>query len=218
MNETEVYKKFVKPGDVVYDIGAYVGEMSKTFIANGAAQVYAFEPAKDNYNQLINNCAELPIAVFNVALHEKAYHAVTRFKDCSDGADKEQPIEYVILKDFISGKKLNSPDFIKMDIEGMEGIVLKTVQFLLETTRSIVYAEIHANPRTSTHQSYEDNPHFRYHDEGGFDFNILKTLGYRYFHLDSGNLHFRELSPEEDFNPVEGSFGGTLMLPKEIAF
>jgi hypothetical protein len=68
------------------------------------------------------------------------------------------------------------PNFIKLDIEGMESLVLKTFKFLFESSRPTMYVEIHAAQRGNLIQNYEDNPHWKWVEEGGFDFNLLKKL------------------------------------------
>lgn len=212
MNELTVYQKYINSEDIVYDIGAYHGEMTNIFAVK-AKKVYAFEPSKRNFGQLLLNATADNITCFNLALHEKEFKIQTKFKDCG-GEDPAQDISYVILENFIKSRSIELPNFVKMDIEGMEGVVLNTCKFLFKSSRPIMYVEIHAAPRDSACQRYEHNPHFLYSEQGGFDFNLLKQYQYRYFHLNSGNLYFKELSAGDDYNPREGSFGGTLMIPQ----
>ena len=43
MNEFDLYSPYIKGGDIAYDIGAHIGEISVQMKNNGA-DVYAFEP------------------------------------------------------------------------------------------------------------------------------------------------------------------------------
>lgn len=215
MHEFDTYKNYINSGDVVYDIGAHVGEMSRMFADKGA-HVYAFEPSKNNMPRLLGNVGDNKnVTVFNVALGEKNYDCVTQFKDCSTDyidetgrkQDTEQEISYVNLQDFMALNKLPNPHFIKMDIEGMESVVMNSMTFLLEGARPIFYIEIHAKPRNLDIQDYEDNPHWKWPDQGGFDFDTFKN--YHYAKVDPVSTTIEEGS----FNPREGEHKGYLFIP-----
>jgi FkbM family methyltransferase len=211
MNEFEIYKNFVPTNSVIYDIGAHIGAMSNFFIENGAKHVYAFEPSAYNLPELKNNTNHHSnITVFDVALSNESNVYNTRFKDCRlDGElDREQNIKYVILENFIKENNLDLPNFIKLDIEGMESIVLTTFDFLFTGSRPIIYVEIHAAERGATYQNYRHNPHWRWPQDGGFDFNKLKKFNYKII-LNNGT----ELDFNLDYNPKENSHTSYILLP-----
>lgn len=206
------YDKFIKPGDVVYDIGAHEGEMSVGFLQRGARVVYAFEPSPLNLPQLkaissIHNS----IKICDIALHEREYSCVTRFKDCKRGAplDQEQNIKYVILENYVKNNKLELPDFIKIDIEGMESIILKGFEFLFAGKRPIIFVEIHAAPK-GDRQDYPDNPHWVWPEDGGFDFNSIKNHNYVYM-----NENAQLVNNDQNFNPLPGHHKGGVLIPIE---
>ena len=205
------YEKYLNRGDVVYDIGAHVGEMTTIFVNGGAKVVYAFEPSPFNINKLIAKTKNLDkVKVFDVALHEVKYDCSTKFKDCSVGS--EQNIKYVILEDFVKENSLEMPDFIKMDIEGMESIVLKTMDFIFQSPkRPKMYLEMHPAPRLNRPHDYADNPHWKYVGNGGYDFNRLKDFGYVLIDESFNVLR------KEDFNPPEGKHCGVAIIPEELA-
>lgn len=212
MTEFEIYRDHVKPGDVVYDIGAHVGELTENF-ADKARLVYAFEPSPLNFPKLAKKMKSRPnVKCFNLALHDRGYSIKTRFKDCSNGqADALQHIHYVRIEEFVAWYNAELPNFVKMDIEGMEAIVLKTFDRLIfKESRPILYVEIHAKPRASQVQVYEHNPHFLHVDEGGFDFNKLKDYDYDFYTVVDG----RQEKVTGDYNPSEGFHGGSLMIPR----
>jgi FkbM family methyltransferase len=214
MSEFDIYKKYST--GVAYDIGAHVGEISIKLKENGC-DVYAFEPSPNTYPILKTNCESLGIKCYNVALHEKTYDCMTPFKDCRtdyidvDGRkmDTIQHIKYDTLYNVIEKNKLPDPSFLKIDIEGMESIVLKTLDFLFLKQRPVIYVEIHAQPKNLDNQNYKDNPHWTWPEDGGFDFNILKSYNYK--------IIFKSilLSTDEDWNPQPGTHSGYLLLPNE---
>lgn len=215
MNEFDLYSIYVKDGSVAYDIGAHIGEISFQ-MKNKGADVYAFEPSPNNFPILKKNCEHLGIKCYDIALHERTYSCSTQFKDCrtdytdSNGKknDTIQQIEYVILEDFITKNSLPLPDFIKLDIEGMESLVLKTFKFLFEQKRPVIYVEIHAQSKSLDNQNYPDNPHWVWPEDGGFNFNELKNFKYNIL------IDGKYLNKEEDWNPNPGSHSNMILLPE----
>lgn len=215
MNEFDLYKKYINPGSVAYDIGAHIGVIAIQMKMTGA-EVYAFEPSPNNFPYLNINCSKFNIKCFDVAVHEKTYQCLTQFKDCrtdyidSSGKkmDSVQHIKYYLLEDFIKEKSLPPPNFIKLDIEGMESIVLKTFKFLFESCRPTIYVEIHAQSKTLDNQNYENNPHWVWPEDGGFNFNDLKRFNYNIL------IDEKILNKEENWNPNPGSHSNMILLPE----
>lgn len=215
MNEFDLYKNYVNKKSICYDIGAHIGEIAIQMKSQGA-DVYAFEPSPNNFPILKNNCEKLEIKCLNVALHEKNYSCSTQFKDCktdytdSNGKknDTVQDIRYVVLESFIKEVNLPLPNFIKLDIEGMESIVLKTFRFLFVQSKPIIYVEIHAQNKNLDNQNYKDNPHWLWPEDGGFDFNNLKELDYKII------INDHILNNDLDWNPKPDSHSNMILIPK----
>lgn len=218
IQSNDIYRKFLPDNAIVYDVGAHIGDISKYFTSIGAKHVYAFEPSDNNFPLLRNNTKDIVnITCLQVALHSKKYKCKTRFKDCKTDyidntggrLDTEQNIEYVVLEDFITANNISQPDYIKLDIEGMESIVLNTFNFLLSQKRPTIYVEIHAAPRKQNSQKYQDNPHWTWPEDGGFDFNALKNYDYKILHNN------QLLSVNNDYNPHEGMHSEYILIPNE---
>jgi len=217
MNTLEdiLYQKYLQPNSVVYDIGGYIGEMSIKFINLGAKKVFAFEPSIINFPDLLNNTSAYEnIHCYNIALNDKSYSCNTRFKDCSEfrvsgERNREQPIKYHVLNDFIKINNIDLPDFIKMDIEGMESIVLNTFDFLFQEKRPTIHVEIHASSKNNK-DDYQNNPHWKWPDDGGFDFNILKK--YKYSMIDNPD---GKVFHGNDWNPSENTHKHFVLIPNE---
>jgi len=216
MSEFNTYGHLVDKNSIVYDIGAHIGEMSVQF-ANNGAKVYAFEPSENNFGILKNNCLGLNIECFQLALHNREYECVTRFKDCRTDyidengikLDTEQNIKYILIEDFINKNNLLPPTFMKIDVEGMESLVLHSFNKIFTEYRPIIYLEIHAQAKDLDNQNYKDNPHWVWVEDGGYDFNKLKE--YNYSIIDNNNI--KDIN--EDFNPQPGTHRGIILCPNE---
>lgn len=167
--------KLTFPGTVAYDIGAYIGTFSISLALLGL-EVHAFEGAPNNYNRLKKNCKPFrQIYLHDIALsNENNEYQNIEFNDCTDNKDIKQNIKYVILDEYIQKNNLSLPAFVKMDIEGMESIVLNTSKILLEKARPVWMIEFHPNNKIK----YKNYPGFKSVDEGGFDFNTFFRLDY----------------------------------------
>jgi len=147
--ETELIKKETKEGDVVLDLGANIGYYTLIFakLVGENGKVFAFEPDPDNFailkkNIEINgykNVTLIQKAVSNKAGKGKLYlskynkgaHAIYDKNDNS----KFVEVETIRLDDYF--KNNNRVDFIKMDIEGAEGLAIQGMPLVLKDNKNI---------------------------------------------------------------------------------
>lgn len=153
-------------GQVVYDVGAFVGWY--TLVASRrvsqAGKVIAFEPAPETAKLLRRHCALNEVADY-VRVVEAACSNVTSMTKmavwptlttswASGNAlqnvyPKEEvqptwrPVCTVRLDDFVQSGG-TPPDLIKIDVEGAELWVLQGAKAIMETTRPLIFLEIHA--------------------------------------------------------------------------
>lgn len=212
-SERSLIQKFYIPKETVYDIGAYIGTHSILFALKGS-EVISLEPSFNNYRRAIINCKDFTdIKLFNCGLHNKDYICRTPFKDCNSINEEEsvQFIQYIRLENIIKKYKLPNPQFIKLDIEGMESIVLEDMKGILEKIRPTLFIELHVAPRNSLNNGdFPDNPHWRYPDQGGFDFNEFKK--YKYLLYD---INKQKYNISKDFNPKPGTHECIIAIPEE---
>lgn len=157
-------EEFVKPNDVLADIGANVGAYA--LVAAKATQnqatVYAFEPAFANYAELcrnirLNGCGESVIPL-PVALSDRTGVDVFRYSSLAPGAARhasgaESPLQAATAKpvfehrmltyrldDLIESMGLRTPNHIKIDVDGNESLVLRGAERALsdEGLRSLL--------------------------------------------------------------------------------
>ncbi len=135
------FKQFIAAGDLVFDVGANVGELTQVF-ANLGARVIAIEPQRQcvqTLNKRFETCENVRIVEMGVA--ERAgtlpiyvndgSHALASFSDrwvtqsrYSDLAwQQSEPINVTTLDHLIA--EYGRPKFCKIDIEGFEYQALK---------------------------------------------------------------------------------------------
>jgi|TARA_B100000959_G_scaffold283967_1_gene354239 FkbM family methyltransferase len=152
-------QKYIKAGDVVYDVGANVGAysllMGKILSASGGC-VYAFEPGAANFfalnrnihaNQLSDTVLAFPLAFGDT-------HRISRFylTDINSGAarhaidtpesDREnftpQHVQGVLIESidkFANEAGVKFPNHIKIDVDGVETAIIQNSKSVLSDRR-----------------------------------------------------------------------------------
>jgi FkbM family methyltransferase len=152
---------FVKPGMIVYDIGANIGYISLVFsqAVGKQGRVYAFEPLPDNVKRIrthiaLNSLQEivtvLPYAVYDSTgrqpflVHE--LHAMGKLSSSSGRNEtyKSQIVVHTLcLNEFILKEENPPPDLIKIDIEGGAVTALPGMSEVLKKHQPIILMELH---------------------------------------------------------------------------
>ncbi|MFN4133512.1 MAG: FkbM family methyltransferase, partial [Candidatus Hadarchaeales archaeon] len=145
---TKVVKREIKKGDVVLDIGAHIGYYTLIFAKNvgNSGKVYAFEPEPHNFQLLLKNVeyngytnvVALQKAVSNktgkIRLYLSDDYSVDHSIFSSSGRGKFIEVDSISLDDYFKNQKV---DFIKMDIQGGEGLAFEGMKSLLNRNRTI---------------------------------------------------------------------------------
>jgi len=147
--ETEIVNREIKKGDVVLDIGANIGYYTLIFasLVGEKGKVYAFEPDPTNFALLkknveingYNNVVLVPKAVSDKSGIVKLYLCEEnkgdhRIYNSGEGRNSIE-VTSVRLDDYFD--KNQHIDFIKMDIQGAEGLALQGMQKLLKRNDSV---------------------------------------------------------------------------------
>ena len=146
-----LFEKYVKPGMVVYDIGANAGfyTLLSAVLTGSTGKVFAFEPVPQNIFYIRKHLGLNKIT--NTTVLEKAVSdKISKLKfdlssNPSMGHFSEQgaiEVETISLDEFTKqGNPL--PDLIKMDIEGAEFDALKGAIEILITKKPIIFLATH---------------------------------------------------------------------------
>jgi len=147
--ETRLVRDLVKRGDVVLDIGAHIGYYTLMFakLVGEEGRVFAFEPDPGNFALLQKNVEEnayrnvvlVPKAVSDKTGNIRLYlcdRRVVRTIYDTHGSRGWIEIESVRLDDYFAQYK-GGIDFIKMDVEGAEGLAIRGMALLLQKHKDI---------------------------------------------------------------------------------
>lgn len=150
----DLINRLVKPGSTVLDIGAHYGIYS-LLASKNAAQVYAFEPVKENYEILKRNIADnnlINVKPLNKAVSDQDGTAEFNIPWASDSAGfyehpNAESMKKVAVKTARIDSEIDAKDisFIKIDTEGHELHVLDGLQRTLRVNKRAVML-IELNP------------------------------------------------------------------------
>lgn len=160
----EAMKRHLGHGGVFYDIGANVGFfalLAAHMSGIGDGRVYAFEPTRDNAEEIRVNLALNGLG--NVDVIEKAVSSAAgtgRLQVVDDqswsklletGAhpftEEVVDIELVAVDDLVSSGEILPPTVVKIDVEGAELAVLEGMRRTLRQHAPAVICELHGTHR-----------------------------------------------------------------------
>lgn len=172
---TELFKKLVKEGDTVVDLGANMGYFSllASRLVGEKGKVYAFEPEPVNYGLLVknielngyDNIVPVPKAVSNVNgkveffIHstDSGRHVIQDYNEKAENGNLIDA-ESVTLDEFFKDK--SPPDVIKMDIEGAELLALLGMEKMIESSENLmIFTEFYPDLIKRAGFSVEDFAH-----------------------------------------------------------
>jgi len=170
-----LFVEHVKPGAVVFDVGANVGFLTllASRLAGDAGRVFAFEPLPRNLAILrehvrlnrATNSTVLPLAV--AASTGSARFLIGENPSQGNlGSTGEIEVAMDSLDHLVESGNVPRPDFIKMDIEGGEDDALAGAREVLRTPGLIVVLSTHG---------YKHHEHcWSLLAEAGFDMRLMR--------------------------------------------
>jgi FkbM family methyltransferase len=156
----KIIQKYVKPGYVVVDVGAHIGYFTLLFakLVGEEGLVIAFEPLEETFAVLVENVALNGYR--NVCLEKKAvsessgvvllyrdewmaFPAASHVIPNTRSRLLAYPVSTLCLDEYVEAKGIKRVDFVKMDVEGAEGLVIKGMKKVIERDKPIIVVEVH---------------------------------------------------------------------------
>jgi len=149
--ETEIFKKIVRKGDVVIDIGANIGyyTLIAAKLVGDSGIVITFEPEPYNFHLLkknveVNGYKNVILeqrAVSNKNANLKLFLSEDNIGDHRiyqpSESRKSIEIESIRLDDYIKNAGIDKVNIIKMDIQGAEGLALQGMHEVLTKNKDL---------------------------------------------------------------------------------
>lgn len=153
-----VFERTVRENSVVFDVGAHVGfyTLLASVLVGPRGRVFAFEPFAANLVYLkehlrLNNIDN--VMVVEAAVSEKC--GMTFFDEGPSSSmghispSGRLQVGTVAIDELVARRELPVPDYIKMDIEGGEGLALSGAKSTLAQFHPTIFLATHGN---SVHQ------------------------------------------------------------------
>lgn len=152
----KLFRALATGSDVVLDVGANIGCTALLF-GELAKKVYAFEPSPTTFAFLEKNVAhasQTNVIPLNIGLgDEPGEFPLTNWPSNRTGAfistqtqaSAGHVVEKVVIRkvdEFVKSMNLTNIDFIKIDVEGFEGHVLRGATDMLQKNKPVVVLEL----------------------------------------------------------------------------
>ncbi|RLC20175.1 MAG: FkbM family methyltransferase [Deltaproteobacteria bacterium] len=147
-----LFEKTIRQGKIVFDIGAHVGfyTLLASALTGTYGKVFAFEPVPENLNCLNNHL--LLNKVSNVKVFDAAVsdHCGTICFDDTPGSymghiapQGKLRVKTVSIDELIGAGEIPVPDYLKIDVEGAEMLVLSGAKKMLADAHPIIFLATH---------------------------------------------------------------------------
>jgi len=146
------FLRIIQPGGVGYDIGASVGFYTLLFaeLLGKKGEVFAFEPFPENILYLkkhlqLNSCDN--VTVIEAAVSERNGTGVFKLGANSAlgtlSSEGSSQVKTVRLDELCLNNEINPPDYIKIDVEGAEFLVLSGAQTIISKYYPMIFLSTH---------------------------------------------------------------------------
>lgn len=149
-----LFEKIISKGSIVFDIGAHVGfyTLLASKLVGSAGIVFAFEPMPRNLFFLkehlsLNRCTNVSVieaAVSNrtgtTLFDEGPHHSMGHIS-----TQGSLTVKMVSLDELVLRGEIPVPDYVKIDVEGAELLVLTGAKTLLRSNHPAIFLDTHGH-------------------------------------------------------------------------
>ena len=150
--EVDLFRQLIKPGDTVVEVGANIGALTLPLakLVGPEGRVLAFEPQPDSFQLLLRNLRQNDltqrIVAHRVVVSDKGGCRVKMPKLAELGHDNYGGVEVgsgsidvqTVTLDAMSVHRIH---LLKVDVEGMEAVVIRGAHKLIMGFRPVLYVE-----------------------------------------------------------------------------
>jgi len=132
----------IHPGDVVVDVGAFIGDHTIAYLkaVGDTGTVWAFEPNPDAFECLLVNCPKAKTTCMALGAETGTLNMMP---DANAGATHTNDVQAgPILRTTLDTLKLEKLNFLKIDVEGDECKVLRGGWHTIMRCRPIIVVEV----------------------------------------------------------------------------
>ena len=155
-HHTTLFEKTIKEGKIVFDIGAHVGfyTLLASLLVGPRGRVYSFEPLPENLIYLKEHLRLNGIG--NVVLVEAAVSDSCGSAAFQEGGDRfagrlcqhgDLRVKIISLDELIGQGELPAPDYLKIDVEGAEFLVLRGAAATIGKHHPTIFLSLHGSDR-----------------------------------------------------------------------
>jgi FkbM family methyltransferase len=168
--QTQSFIKIIKPGDIIFDVGANVGYYTAlgSKLTGAQGKVYSFEPSIRNISYLyrhveinkLNNVTIIPSACSDspsiLNFIESSNTATGRLEnsEISGTSGTKVTIIPTVTLDAIADKIKKLPNVLKIDVEGAEVAVLKGAEKIISVAKPAIFLSVHSEKLRTTCLTY----------------------------------------------------------------
>ena len=143
--QTQAFQKIIRPGDVVFDVGAHYGyyTLLSSALTGPKGKVFAFEPSPGNIPRLkkhleVNHCDNVEVIELALSDHE----GTARFDNqAGSGTGHLSPVGRIEVQI----TSLDAPNLVKIDCEGAEVEVLKGGEKIILSAKPAIFLSTHGD-------------------------------------------------------------------------
>lgn len=146
------FEREIKPGMVVYDVGANVGFYSllAAHLVGAGGKVYAFEPLGRNVEYIRQHAAlngfdniqafEAAVAAQNGEAYFDPGASIATGRLSEDGSLR---VQQYALDALLAQGEIDPPDAMKVDVEGAEHAVVTGARHIIQAYRPLIFLDTH---------------------------------------------------------------------------
>ncbi len=177
IRQTQAFVAAVKPGDVVYDVGAHYGyyALLASALAGPSGKVLALEPSPSNLPYLrahveLNRCTN--VTVVETAISN--YDGTARFENRTGSGRAHLSPKGLVEVPVTSLDALTQtqplPDIMKIDVEGAEMEVLNGAKQLIARSKPAIFLSTHSDELYATSRDFLRSFDYRFEPLDTHDF------------------------------------------------